>query len=111
MNFHWLANDLTLLAAADWRQKIIHFYCCYGGKQFYPVHSFFISYYKDYPSVSQIATKIREKSVNLIFAVTKEQLDIYEKLSKYIEGSEATMLANDSSNIVKVIKENYEVGL
>ena len=61
--------------------------------------------------MSQIATKIREKSVNLIFAVTKEQLDIYEKLSKYIEGSEATMLANDSSNIVKVIKENYEVGL
>ena len=32
------------------------------------------------------------------------------KLSKYIEGSEATMLANDSSDIVKVIKENYEVG-
>ena len=34
----------------------------------------------------------------------------YQKLSQYIEGSEATMLANDSFNIVKVIKENYEVG-
>lgn len=63
---------------------------------------------QDYPSVSQIATKIREKSVNLIFAVTEEQLNIYNKLSKYIEGSEATKLANDSSNIVTVIKNNYQ---
>ena len=59
--------------------------------------------------MSQIATKIREKSVNLIFAVTEEQLNIYNKLSKYIEGSEATKLANDSSNIVQVIKNNYQV--
>ena len=59
--------------------------------------------------MSQIATKIREKSVNLIFAVTEEQLNIYNKLSKYIEGSEATKLANDSSNIVTVIKNNYQV--
>ena len=64
---------------------------------------------QDYPSVSQIATKIREKSVNLIFAVTEEQLEIYDKLSNYIEGSEATRLANDSSNIVMVIRENYQV--
>ena len=59
--------------------------------------------------MSQIATKIRQKSVNLIFAVTEEQLQIYEKLSGYIEGSEATKLANDSSNIVTVIKNNYQV--
>ena len=59
--------------------------------------------------MSQIATKIREKSVNLIFAVTEEQLEIYDKLSNYIEGSEATRLANDSSNIVMVIRENYQV--
>ena len=66
---------------------------------------------QDYPSVSQIATKIREKSVNVIFAVTEDKLPVYDKLSKYIEGSEATKLANDSSNIVEVIKKNYQVGI
>ncbi|XP_052267256.1 integrin beta-PS-like isoform X1 [Dreissena polymorpha] len=63
---------------------------------------------QDYPSVSQISTKIRENSINVIFAVTEDQLNVYEKLSKYIEGSEATKLAADSSNIVQVIKNNYQ---
>ncbi|XP_053373314.1 integrin beta-PS-like isoform X4 [Mercenaria mercenaria] len=63
---------------------------------------------QDYPSVSQISTKIRENSVNMIFAVTEDQLPVYNRLSKYIEGSEATKLANDSSNIVLVIEQNYK---
>ncbi|WAQ94038.1 ITBX-like protein [Mya arenaria] len=63
---------------------------------------------QDYPSVSQISTKIRENSVNVIFAVTEDQLPVYNKLSQYIEGSEATKLAADSSNIVTVIKNNYQ---
>lgn len=59
--------------------------------------------------MSQISNKIREKSINVIFAVTKDQISTYEQLSTYIEGSEATQLAGDSSNIVEVIKNNYEV--
>ncbi|XP_012937864.1 integrin beta-PS isoform X2 [Aplysia californica] len=62
----------------------------------------------DYPSVSQIATKIKEKAVSVIFAVTKDQFPIYEKLSQYIESSTTGELANDSSNIVKLIQDNYE---
>ncbi|CAL1536092.1 unnamed protein product [Lymnaea stagnalis] len=62
----------------------------------------------DYPSVSQIANKIKEKSVSVIFAVTKDQFSIYEKLSQYIESSTTGELANDSSNIVKLIQDNYE---
>jgi len=67
--------------------------------------------FQDYPSVSQISSKIREKSINMIFAVTEDQLSVYEKLSQYIEGSEATKLANDSSNIVQVIRNNYKVNI
>ncbi|KAL3831699.1 hypothetical protein ACJMK2_023420 [Sinanodonta woodiana] len=63
---------------------------------------------QDYPSISQIAMKVREKNINVIFAVTDDQVQVYRKLSQYIEGSEAELLANDSSNIVEVIRRNYE---
>ncbi|ESO98510.1 hypothetical protein LOTGIDRAFT_174238 [Lottia gigantea] len=62
----------------------------------------------DYPSVSQIASKVGEKKVNIIFAVTKDQKPVYDKLSNMIEGSIAGELENDSSNIVDLIRENYE---
>ncbi|XP_059178838.1 integrin beta-1-like [Physella acuta] len=62
----------------------------------------------DYPSVSQIANKVKEKSVNVIFAVTKDQVPVYEKLSQYLESSITGELEQDSSNIVKLIKDNYQ---
>ncbi|BFZ01710.1 hypothetical protein BsWGS_04749 [Bradybaena similaris] len=62
----------------------------------------------DYPSVSQIASKIKEKAVSVIFAVTEDQFPVYEKLSGIIESSTTGKLANDSSNIVKLIQDNYE---
>lgn len=61
----------------------------------------------DYPSVGQIVNKIKEKAVSIIFAITKDQFDIYESLSNIIEGSAVGVLANDSSNIVKLIEDNY----
>lgn len=63
---------------------------------------------QDYPSVSQIAAKLKEHSVSIIFAVTKDQFAVYEKLSRYIESSTTGQLANDSSNIVRLIEENYD---
>ncbi|XP_076460405.1 integrin beta-1-like [Babylonia areolata] len=62
---------------------------------------------QDYPSVSQITAKLKEKSVSIIFAVTKDQFSIYEKLSNIIESSTTGELANDSSNIVNLIEDNY----
>ncbi|GFO07717.1 integrin beta, partial [Plakobranchus ocellatus] len=62
----------------------------------------------DYPSVGQIVNKIKEKAVSIIFAVTEDQFHIYERLSDIIEGSTIGVLANDSSNIVKLIEENYD---
>ncbi|KAK3771306.1 hypothetical protein RRG08_024382 [Elysia crispata] len=67
-----------------------------------------LSSYLDYPSVGQIVNKIKEKAVSIIFAITEDQFDIYEQLSNIIEGSTVGVLANDSSNIVKLIEENYD---
>jgi len=41
--------------------------------------------------------------------VTRDQIRIYRELSKLIEGSTVGELANDSSNIVELVKENYDV--
>ncbi|KAK7108922.1 integrin beta-PS-like isoform X2 [Littorina saxatilis] len=62
---------------------------------------------QDYPSVSQVTSKLKEKSVSIIFAVTKDQFSIYEKLAKVIESSTTGELANDSANIVDLIEDNY----
>merc|ERR1719210_414638 len=63
---------------------------------------------QDYPSVSQINHKVKENSVNLIFAVTDEQLHIYNLLADAVEGSSAGRLSNDSSNIVELVQAQYE---
>jgi len=66
---------------------------------------------QDYPSISQLAHKIAETKVTIIFAVTKDQIPVYRELSKLIEGSTVGELANDSSNIVDLVKDNYDVSL
>ena len=67
-----------------------------------------IFFFKDYPSVSQINHKVKENSVNLIYAVTDEQLHIYNMLAGAVEGSSAGRLSNDSSNIVELVQAQYE---
>jgi len=62
----------------------------------------------DYPSVSQINHKVKENSVNLIFAVTEEQFGVYDLLQQNIEGSSVGTLSQDSSNIVQLVKAQYE---
>ena len=64
---------------------------------------------QDYPSISQIANKVLENNINVIFAVTHERIGTYEKLKPFIEGSVVGELADDSANVVDLVKENYEV--
>ncbi|KAK2720272.1 hypothetical protein QYM36_004226 [Artemia franciscana] len=63
---------------------------------------------QDYPSVSQINQKVKENSINLIFAVTADQLPVYEQLSNQVEGAFAGKLDQDSSNVVELVKEQYD---
>ena len=53
--------------------------------------------------------KVSEKKVSIIFAITKKQLPVYKQLSGFIENSVVGELANDSSNIVELVQENYDV--
>ncbi|KAI5709706.1 hypothetical protein M8J75_002550 [Diaphorina citri] len=64
---------------------------------------------QDYPSISQINMKVKQNSINLIFAVTAEQIGVYERLKTHIEGSSSGTLTNDSSNVVDLVKDQYNV--
>ncbi|XP_063930919.1 integrin beta-PS isoform X2 [Zophobas morio] len=63
---------------------------------------------QDYPSISQINTYVKKNAINVIFAVTKDKVDIYEQLRQHIEGSSCGQLSNDSSNVVDLITEQYQ---
>ncbi|KAL1138060.1 hypothetical protein AAG570_009755 [Ranatra chinensis] len=62
---------------------------------------------QDYPSIGQINQKVKQNSINLIFAVTSEQLSVYQRLQKHIEGSSAGQLSADSANVVDLVKDQY----
>jgi len=64
----------------------------------------------DYPSIAQINSKVTEKSIAIIFAVTRDQLRDYERLSRQIQGSTAGELSANSSNVVELVNQEYEVG-
>lgn len=62
---------------------------------------------QDYPSISQINLKVKDNAINIIWAVTEGQINIYKRLTKHIEGSFAGKLSEDSSNVVELIREQY----
>ena len=64
---------------------------------------------QDYPSLSQINRAVKDNKINMIFAVTEDQFPTYDRLSAYVEGSVAGKLANDSSNVVELVKDQYNV--
>ncbi|RWS05225.1 uncharacterized protein B4U79_02101, partial [Dinothrombium tinctorium] len=63
---------------------------------------------QDYPSLGQINRAVIDNKINVIYAVPHEAIDVYKILSTHIRGSVAGMLSNDSSNIVDMIRINYE---
>ena len=64
---------------------------------------------QDYPSISQVNMKVKENSINVIFAVTADQFGVYEQLGENIEGASSGTLSSDSSNVVDLVKEQYDV--
>ncbi|KRY41312.1 Integrin beta pat-3 [Trichinella spiralis] len=64
----------------------------------------------DYPSISQVYQKIRETQANMIFAVTEEQVPLYQRLRGALPEISASVgkLANDSSNVVELVQEQYD---
>lgn len=66
---------------------------------------------QDYPSISQLNLKVKENAINLIFAVTADQISVYEQLKQHVEGASSGQLSTDSSNIVELIQEQYQVSI
>lgn len=64
---------------------------------------------QDYPSISQINLKVKEHKINVIFAVTAQEHEVYHELSKHVEGSTSAILSDDSSNIVDLVRDEYSV--
>ncbi|XP_069683528.1 integrin beta-PS-like [Periplaneta americana] len=63
---------------------------------------------QDYPSVSHLNHKVKEKAINVIFAVTEQYLPAYRYLTKSIEGAQLGHLTTDSSNILQLVAEQYK---
>lgn len=61
----------------------------------------------DFPSVSQIAAKLQDRSTSVIFAVMPSVLFHYESL-RFLIGGEIGVLEDKSANIVSLIRNNYE---
>lgn len=66
---------------------------------------------QDYPSLSQINRAIVNNQINIIFSVPDSALKVYEVLSENLQGSVTGRLAENSSNIVDLIRDNYKVSL
>ncbi|XP_050418520.1 integrin beta-1 [Patella vulgata] len=62
----------------------------------------------DYPSVSQIAAKVRETRTNVIFAVMENVYNLHEKLVKRLEGATIGKLVGGSANIIGLVQKNYD---
>lgn len=65
----------------------------------------------DYPSISQVNAKVQEENVFVIFAVTKENVPLYQMLSEHIQGSSAQVLEDESNNVVEIVEQEYRVRL
>ena len=63
---------------------------------------------QDYPSIGHINNIAKQNSVSIIWAVTKDKFGLYEGLSELVAGSRAGKLSKDSSNIVELVKQQYE---
>ncbi|XP_065338001.1 integrin beta-PS-like [Cloeon dipterum] len=63
---------------------------------------------QDYPSVAQISNNARKLKMNVIFAVTENVKITYEMLKEAIYNSQTAILKGDSSNVVELIKEQYD---
>ncbi|NXU60552.1 ITB6 protein, partial [Horornis vulcanius] len=65
-------------------------------------------YFKEYPTIGQLIDKLVQNNVLLIFAVTNEQIHIYENYAKLIPGATVGRLQKDSGNILQLIIAAYQ---
>jgi hypothetical protein len=57
----------------------------------------------------QINQVAKQHNINLIFAITESSSRIYKNLVGSIEGSSYGILSGNSSNVVNLVREEYQV--
>uniref|UniRef100_A0A5F9D218 Integrin beta n=1 Tax=Oryctolagus cuniculus TaxID=9986 RepID=A0A5F9D218_RABIT len=62
----------------------------------------------EYPTIGQLIDKLVQNNVLLIFAVTQEQVHLYENYAKLIPGATVGLLQQDSGNVLQLIISAYE---
>ncbi|XP_061464650.1 integrin beta-6 isoform X2 [Rhineura floridana] len=62
----------------------------------------------EYPSLGQLIDKIVQNNVLLIFAVTKEQVNLYKNYADLIPGATVGKLQEDSGNVLQLIIDAYK---
>lgn len=77
---------------------------CHLDKQGHYTHAELM----DYPSIGHIIDTVKDNAINIIFAVTKSVENTYKHLSEHIEGSSYAPLSDKSSNVVNLIREQYQ---
>ncbi|RLW04896.1 hypothetical protein DV515_00005515 [Chloebia gouldiae] len=63
---------------------------------------------QEYPTIGQLIDKLVQNNVLLIFAVTNEQVHLYENYAKLIPGATVGRLQKDSGNILQLIIAAYQ---
>lgn len=63
---------------------------------------------QDYPSISQINYMVKEKNINVLFAVPQRHLAHYRAISERIDSSSVHELADSSTNVVEVVTLQYK---
>ncbi|XP_064182865.1 integrin beta-2-like isoform X1 [Anguilla rostrata] len=61
----------------------------------------------DYPTVAELAYKLTENNIQVLFAVTKDVAEKYKELSDLLPKSTVTVLPTDLRNIKAVITDAY----
>lgn len=63
---------------------------------------------QDYPSISQINTVSQQNNVHIVFAIVGNRIRSYQNLLGRIKSSSVVELTSDSSNIVNLVRTEYE---
>ncbi|XP_044525775.1 integrin beta-6 isoform X2 [Gracilinanus agilis] len=71
-------------------------------------NEYYMSTVLEYPTIGQLIEKLVQNNVLLIFAVTKEQIHLYENYAKFIPGATVGLLQKDSGNILQLIISAYK---
>ncbi|KAK3108194.1 hypothetical protein FSP39_002913 [Pinctada imbricata] len=62
---------------------------------------------QDYPSVGQVAERVKDENINVIFAVTDVQVPTYERLQPYMAGSQIGSMDDNSANVADLLRDKY----